>query len=215
MDGAFRRALRGESARWGGAEWAKKPISPRIAIALRWLLLGAAIVTPLWMTTTQPSRIRTAVAASNRPMPTNLAMTNPSLSGAFADGRRYQIIAESAQMDHPDAPVIRLFGIRAATATESGERLDIVANNGAFNRLENRISLVGNVIANQSDGYEIRSEQAEIWNQDGAIAARTLTTTDITGPEGAARSAALEARPGLKSIQLIGPVKVRLKGGEQ
>lgn len=198
-----------------GAEWAEKPISPTIAVALRWALLAAAIATPVWMAITEPSRIRIAAGTSNHAMPTSLAMTNPSLSGVLADGRRYQIIARSAEMPHPDAPIIHLAGIRAVMETEAGERLDIVSNIGTFNRKENRVALAGNVIANQSDGYEIRSEQADLWNQDGSIAARTRTETDITGPEGAARSAALKAKPGLKSVQLIGPVKVRLKGNEQ
>jgi hypothetical protein len=142
-------------------------------------------------------------------------MTSPSLTGAFADGRRYQIVATSADMQTPDAPVITLQNVQAAMQTEDGGRLDIIANAGQFNRLENRVVLAGDVIANRSDGYEIRSQTADIWDVNGEIAARTRTKTDISGPEGAATSAAMDARPGLKSIQLVGPVKVRLSGANK
>jgi len=164
------------------------------------------------MVTTEPSRISTSAAASDRVMPDTLAMTSPSLSGAFADGRRYQIVATTAAMQSPNAPIIVLQDVRAAMQTEDGSRLDITAKQGQFNRIENRIALAGDVVANRSDGYEVRSQTADIWDVDGEIAAKTRTETDISGPEGAATSAALDARPGLRSIQLIGPVKVRLSG---
>lgn len=215
MDVAFRRALRSERARWGNAEWARKPVSPRIATGLRWALLAATCAVPIWMATTEPSRITTSAASAGRTMPNALAMTNPSLTGAFADGRRYQIIATTAAMQTPDAPIIALQDVRAAMQTEDGGRLDISAKEGQFNRFENRIALAGDVVANRSDGYEVRSQTADIWDANGEIAARTRTPTDISGPEGAATSAALDARPGLKSIQLVGPVKVRLSGGGQ
>ena len=96
--------------------------------------------------------------------------------------------------------------------TQEGGRLDITAKQGQFNRIENRIALEGDVVANRSDGYEVRSQTADIWDADGEIAAKTRSETDISGPEGAATSAALDARPGLRSIQLVGPVKVRLSG---
>jgi LPS export ABC transporter protein LptC len=215
MDVAFRRALRSERARWGNAEWVRKPASPRIASGLRWVLLIAACVVPLWMVTTEPSRIRTSNAASDRVMPNTLAMTSPSLTGAFADGRRYQIVATTAAMQSPDSPIIALQDVRAAMQTEEGGRLDITAKQGQFNRIENRIALEGDVVANRSDGYEVRSQTADIWDANGEIAAKTRTETDISGPEGAATSAALDARPGLRSIQLVGPVKVRLSGAGQ
>jgi LPS export ABC transporter protein LptC len=212
MDVAFRRALRIESARWGNAEWARKPASPRFASGLRWVLLIAACVVPLWMVTTEPSRIRNSTAAPDRVMPNTLAMTSPSLTGAFADGRRYQIVATTAAMQSPDAPIIALQDVRAAMQTQEGGRLDITAKQGHFNRIENRIALEGDVVANRSDGYEVRSQTAHIWDADGEIAAKTRSETDISGPKGAATSAALDARPGLRSIQLVGPVKVRLSG---
>lgn len=212
MDVAFRRALRIERARWGNAEWARKPASPRFASGLRWVLLIAACVVPLWMVTTEPSRIRNSTAAPDRVMPNTLAMTSPSLTGAFADGRRYQIVATTAAMQSPDAPIIALQDVRAAMQTQEGGRLDITAKQGQFNRIENRIALEGDVVANRSDGYEVRSQTAHIWDADGEIAAKTRSETDISGPKGAATSAALDARPGLRSIQLVGPVKVRLSG---
>ena len=212
MDVAFRRALRIERARWGNAEWARKPASPRFVSGLRWVLLIAACVVPLWMVTTEPSRIRNSTAAPDRVMPNTLAMTSPSLTGAFADGRRYQIVATTAAMQSPDAPIIALQDVRAAMQTQEGGRLDITAKQGQFNRIENRITLEGDVVANRSDGYEVRSQTAHIWDADGEIAAKTRSETDISGPEGAATSAALDARPGLRSIQLVGPVKVRLSG---
>jgi LPS export ABC transporter protein LptC len=215
MDVAFRRALRSERAHWGNAEWARKPASPCITSGLRWVLLVAACVVPLWMVTTEPSRIRTSAAASDRLMPNTLAMTSPSLTGAFADGRRYQIIATTAAMQSSDSPIIALQDVRAAMQTEDGGRLDITAKQGQFMRVENRIALEGDVVANRSDGYEVRSQAADIWDANGEIAAKTRTETDISGPEGAATSAALDARPGLRSIQLVGPVKVRLSGTGQ
>ena len=215
MDVAFRRALRSERARWGNAEWARKPVSPRIASGLRWTLLIAACLVPLWMVTTEPSRIRTSATASDRVMPNALAMSNPSLTGTFADGRRYQIAATTAAMQSPDAPIIALQDVRAAMQTEDGGRLDITAKHGQFNRIENRIALAGDVVANRSDGYEVRSQLADVWDANGEIAAKTLTKTDISGPEGAATSASLDAKPGLSSVRLIGPVKVRLSGADQ
>ena len=188
------------------------PPAHAFASGLRWVLLIAACVVPLWMVTTEPSRIRNSTAAPDRVMPNTLAMTSPSLTGAFADGRRYQIVATTAAMQSPDAPIIALQDVRAAMQTQEGGRLDITAKQGQFNRIENRIALEGDVVANRSDGYEVRSQTADIWDADGEIAAKTRSETDISGPEGAATSAALDARPGLRSIQLVGPVKVRLSG---
>ncbi len=148
-------------------------------------------------------------------MSNTLAMNNASLTGTFVDGRRYQIVATTAAMHSPDAPIIALQNVRAAMQTEDGGRLDITAKQGQFNRNENRIALAGDVVANRSDGYEVRSQTADIWDANGEIAAKTPMETEIWGPEGTAASAALDAKPGLRSIRLIGPVKVRLSGAEQ
>jgi len=215
MDVAFKRALRSESARWDNAEWARKPASPSVAASLRWALLIAACVVPLWMATSEPSRITTSVPAVDSAMPNTLAMNSPSLTGTFFDGRSYQIVATAAAMHSPDAPIIALQNVHAAMQTEDGGRLDVTAKQGQFNRNENRITLAGDVVVNRSDGYEVRSQTADIWDANGEIAAKTRTETDISGPEGTAASAALDAKPGLRSIRLIGPVKVRLSGAEQ
>ena len=170
---------------------------------------------PLWMAISEPSRIRTSVAAAESAMPNSLAMNNPSLTGTFVDGRRYQIVATTADMLSADAAIIALQNVRAVMQTEDGGRLDVTAKQGQFNRFENRIALAGDVVANRSDGYEVRSQTADVWAANGEIAAKTRTATDILGPEGTAVSAALDANAGLKSIRLIGPVKVRLSGAEQ
>ncbi len=211
MNGGFETSV-GLSGRRAGGEPARIAAWPRIARTASWTAVAVAVVILIGMAAIRPPRSGGPPAISEGAIPRRMAMRQASLSGRLKDGRPYRIVAASAELAEDDN-VILLSDLRAAMRMPNGERLELAARSGRFDRGRARMALVGNVVAIRSDGYRLETEAADIWQEAAGLAAASDRATVITGPEGHISGSGLVAAAGLDPVRLTGPVRLDLKGG--
>lgn len=189
-----------------------QPTWPKRAQFVGVAAIVGILVTGAVMLATSPGRI-----AATRPIvgetPTDeLTMTSPSLAGRLKDGRRYRIVADRALMAPGKGEAIALESVRAAMQTEDGGRVDVRAPAALYEQVRQRLTLSGGVVATTADGRSLETATIAIWQGEDGLAAKSEAPTRVSGPEGIAEAAGLEAAPGLNSIRLTGATTIRLNG---
>lgn len=188
----------------------RAPAFPRRARLAAWgaVATGAAIL--VWMATSNPANVGRPRVAASAEVAERLQMRAPTLVGRTGDGRTYTVKAASATMADGGGDVVDLLDIQAHTTLQDGVAVDASARSGRFDRLAERLTLAGDVIATRTDGYRLRTETLAIWREPEGLAAENDVATTIDGPDGRATAAGLSAAAGLDPIRLKGPAAIRL-----
>lgn len=189
---------------------ARTPAFPRRARLAAWGAVATAAAVLVWMAASNPANVGRPRVAASAEVAERLQMRAPTLVGRTSDGRSYTVRAASATVADGGGDVVDLLDIRAETTLEDGVGVDASARSGRFDRLAERLTLTGDVVATRTDGYRLRTEALTIWREPGGLAAASDAATAIDGPDGRATSAGLTAAAGLDPIRLKGPVAIRL-----
>lgn len=85
-------------------------------------------------------------------------MMRPRFTGQTADGRSYQVTAQSAERSEENASEIMLSGLEALMDLEDGSKAVLVADRGLLNLENQMVSVAGDVTFSSDEGYELRTE---------------------------------------------------------
>jgi lipopolysaccharide export system protein LptC len=100
-----------------------------------------------------------------------MRMANPRFNGVTRSGQPYEIASDWAQPDSPDPGRVELGPVRGWIDLDPARRATIVADGGVALPHENLLRLSGNVIVETTDGYRLRTGEAEIDIADSTLRA--------------------------------------------
>lgn len=154
----------------------------RAVRVLRILLpLGAlGLMSSVFLVTrdTFPAGIRFS-ASDFEALDDGLRLTAPRFSGTTEAGEPFMISADWALPDAPDPTEIRLHAIAARIEMADGRTAELGAAEGLLRPKAQTVALRGGVVLTTSDGYEARTESAQV-----DLRARTLTAPGAVSAEG-------------------------------
>ncbi len=166
---------------------AKPRYSSFVAISKRalWVVALALTVTLLyavWDSGSKKGARFTVDATTNETLEevSDAVMIHPRYHSTDEENRPYTIIAERAIQQENDE--VQLIDLSADMLLEDRQWVVLTANNGLFNKTENKLDLSGMVNMFYEDGFEFRSERAMVDIEQGTVQAKTYV--EGQGPTG-------------------------------
>jgi|TARA_R110002072_G_scaffold4093_2_gene28910 lipopolysaccharide export system protein LptC len=153
-----------------------KFILPAVAVALILLI----IVWPRFENDDQSFRLGIAELAGE--LTKNSMMLNPRFAGVDENGRPFNVTAENASQEQYGADGIDLAQPRADMEMKDGAWLALAAETGRYLRESGKLSLRGNVSLFHDQGFEVRSESANVDLNAGS--ANGQQQVEAQGPQG-------------------------------
>jgi len=123
-----------------------------------------------------------------------LKLDSPRFSGRTAAGEAYVVRAEWALPDSAMPETVELHRPEGEIDLADGPRLTAAAKSGELTRSDKRLSLVGSVVIETSDGYRFDSERLVIDFDDAT--ARSPVPVTVEGPSGTIEAGAMRVRRG-------------------
>lgn len=170
--------------------------------------LGLAVLVVLWPTLKDEEVSFTLSYEDTTPNSDQIRMVNMVYSGTDLAGGRFEIIADRGVQTSPEAPTIRLEGIRADVDMVSGRSVKLQSGGGTFFVDENILTMDGGVVMTTSDGYRFTAGRAR-FNMDSNRADSDEQISG-TGPLGSFSAESFEVRVDEKLVIFEGRVQMRL-----
>ena len=117
------------------------------------LALGLAVLVVLWPTLQDKEVSFTLSYEDSTPNDDQIRMVNLHYTGTDLGGRRFEIAADRGGQSSPEAPSIRLEGIRASIEMSEDRSATLQSGGGTFFVEENLLEMDGGVVMTTSDGY--------------------------------------------------------------
>lgn len=172
------------------------------------LALGLAVLVVLWPTLKDEEVSFTLSYEDTTPNDDQIRMVNMVYTGTDLAGGRFEIIADRGVQSSPEAPTIRLEGIRAAVDMSGGRSVKLQSGGGTFFVEENILAMDGGVVMTTSDGYRFTAGKARFSLDDNR--ADSDEKISGTGPLGSFSADSFEIHVEEKLVIFEGNVKMRL-----
>lgn len=128
--------------------------------------------------------------------------------GTDIGDRRFEIAADTGIQSSPDAPTIRLEGIRASLDMADDRQAEIRSGGGTFYVEENLLEMDGGVVMTTTDGYRFTAGAAR-FNLD-SYRADSDEQISGSGPLGSFKADSFEIRVDERLVIFEGRVQMRL-----
>jgi len=119
----------------------------------------------------------------------SLSMTNARYFGTDDEGQPYSVVASGVRQRSDDQETIELSAPAAEISRNDGKFLSAKADEGLYNRGEQKLDLSGNVDVGEENGYRFRTSKALLNLEEGSASGAAPVTGE--GPLGT-----LEAQAG-------------------
>ena len=145
--------------------------------------------------------------------PDELVLTNARFHGSDRKGQPYMISAQKAFQDKNDARLVHISGLQADIGLKSGQWFAVSADSGLYNQQTRQLTLTGNVAVFSEQGYELQTDQAEVFLETGI--AKIPGPVQIRGPQGEITAGAAEYRREDGRILFSKRVKLRYQAASK
>ncbi len=135
-------------------------------------------------------------------------LLNPVFESVDRKNQPYKVIAKRAIQGETEDNLIILEEPTGNITMESGEILNVLANNGAYRQDIQRLFLKGNVELLYSDKFKLETEELDIDMRESQ--AWSKTNVRAIGPMGVVTALGLEARNAEGLLVFTGPAKLIL-----
>ncbi|MEM7617659.1 MAG: LPS export ABC transporter periplasmic protein LptC [Pseudomonadota bacterium] len=142
-------------------------------------------------------------------IPKKSAMLRPHFTGRDKHNRPYNIIADAANQINSNQ--VELTNLKGELMGQTNNNwYSVMANEGNFFLLEQKLDLAGNITINSHNGYEINTRQAELNLKENI--AYGNDNVKINGPVGYLESEGFQINGDENEIIFLGPVKLIVNG---
>jgi lipopolysaccharide export system protein LptC len=131
-----------------------------------------------------------------------LRMRNAKLVGVDEDNQPFKISAAEARQGEDGINSVILDRPAGEIAMKDGTELTMQADNGLYNRNEDRLELSGSVTVTHGDGYRLQTESATVLMKSGRASGNQLI--DGYGPEGLIQGEGFEIVDKGKTVRILG-----------
>ena len=172
------------------------------------IALGLAVLVVLWPTLQDKEVSFTLSYEDTTPNDDQIRMVNLHYSGTDLGGRRFEIAADRGVQRSPEAPSIRLEGIRASINMSDDRSATLQSAGGTFYVEENLLEMDGGVVMTTSDGYRFTVGKAR-FNLDNNHAESDQQISG-TGPLGTFTADSFEIQVDERLVIFKGHIQMRL-----
>ena len=170
--------------------------------------LGLAIFVVLWPTL-QDEEVSFTLSYEDTTTTTDqIRMEDLHYVGTDLGDRRFEISADKGVQSSPEAPSIRLEGIRASLDMADDRQAEIRSGGGTFYVEENLLEMDGGVVMTTSDGYRFTAGAAR-FNLD-SYKADSDEQISGQGPLGSFKADSFEIRVDERLVIFEGHIQMRL-----
>lgn len=124
------------------------------------IALGLAILVVLWPSLQDEEVSFTLSYEDTTPNSDQIRMVNLRYTGVDPEGRRFEIAADRGVQSSPEAPSVKLEGIRASIEMNNERSALLQSRSGTFFVEENLLAMEGGVVMTTSDGYRFTAGAA-------------------------------------------------------
>lgn len=170
--------------------------------------LGLTVLVVLWPTLQDEEVSFTLSYEDTTPSSDQIRMENLNYVGTDLGGRRFEISADKGVQSSPEAPSIRLEGIRASVEVSDDRTVELVSDGGIFYVEENILEMAGGVVMTTSDGYRFTAGAAR-FDLD-TYEAESDEQVSGQGPLGSFKADSFQIRIDERLVIFEGRVQMRL-----
>lgn len=172
------------------------------------IALGLAVLVVLWPTLQDKEVSFTLSYEDTTPNDDQIRMVNLHYTGTDLGGRRFEIIADKGVQTSPEAPSIRLEGIRASIDMSEDRSATLQSGGGTFFVEQNVLEMDGGVVMTTSDGYRFTVGEARFDLDNNH--AESDEQISGAGPLGAFKADSFEIHVDERLVIFEGHIQMRL-----
>lgn len=183
----------------------------RLGFAL--VALGLTVLVVLWPNIQDEEVSFTLSYEDTTTTSDQIRMVNLRYVGTDLGDKRFEIVADRGIQSSPEAPSIRLEGIRASVDMSEDRRAEVQSGGGTFFVEQNLLEMDGGVVMTTTDGYRFTAGTARL-NLDNRHASSEEQISG-SGPLGSFKADSFQIRVDERLVIFEGHIQMRLypKGG--